>query len=105
MIIVYYISMKKNKKNPAKTLARKKQTKKRTKKEIQSEVSPLSLFVRTRREQLGYTQEELAFRAGLSAGFLKAFERGKKTVRLDKVTDLLNYLGATLTIKERGDHE
>ena len=92
--------MKKDKKSlplPAK--------KKRTKKEIQSEISPISLFVRNRREELGYTQEELAFRAGLSAGFLKAFERGKKTVRLDKVTDLLNYLGATLEVRSRGSHE
>lgn len=97
--------MKKTKKSPSEVSPKRKQTKKRTKKEIQSEVSPLSLFVRTRREELGYTQEELAFRAGLSPGFLKAFERGKKTVRLDKVTDLLDYLGATLIVKERGDHE
>lgn len=79
--------------------------KKRTKKEIQAEISPISLFVRNRREELGYTQEELAFRAGLSPGFLKAFERGKKTVRLDKVTDLLAYLGATLEVKARGENE
>lgn len=79
--------------------------KKRTKKEITDEISPISLFVRNRREALGYTQEELAFRSGLSAGFLKAFERGKKTVRLDKVTDLLNYLGATLEVKTRGSDE
>lgn len=77
--------------------------KKRTKKEIQAEISPISLFVRNRREELGYTQEELALRAGLSPGFLKAFERGKKTVRLDKVTELLDYLGATLEVKTRGD--
>lgn len=93
--------MKKIKKSP--TLHARK--KKRTKKEIQSQVSPISLFVRTRREELGYTQEELAFRAGLSAGFLKALERGKKTVRLDKVTDLLDYLGASLIVKKRGDNE
>ena len=81
------------------------QKRKRTKKEIQSAISPLALFVRHRREELGYTQEELAFRSGLSAGFLKAFERGKQTVRLDKITDLLNYLGATLTVKIKGKDE
>lgn len=79
-----------------------KPKKRRTKQEIQSEISSISLFVRTRREELGYTQEELAFRAGISAGFLKEFERGKKTVRLDKVTDLLEFLGATLEVKSRG---
>lgn len=79
--------------------------KKRTKKDIEAEISPIALFVRNRREALGYTQEELALRAGLSPGFLKAFERGKKTVRLDKVNDLLDYLGATLVVKTRGENE
>ncbi len=50
----------------------------RTKKEIESELSPVSLFVRIRREELGYTQTELAFRAGLSTRFVKEFELGKK---------------------------
>lgn len=75
--------------------------KRRTKAEISSEISQISLFVRAWREQLGYTQEELAFRAGVSAGFLKEFERGKKTVRLDKVNDVVNYLGGTLEAKLR----
>lgn len=74
----------------------------RTKKEIESELSPVSLFVRIRREELGYTQTELAFRAGLSTRFVKEFELGKKTARLDKVTELLNYLGASLEVKRRG---
>jgi len=74
----------------------------RTKKEIESELSPISLFVRVRREELGYTQTELAFRAGLSTRFVKEFELGKKTARLDKVTELLNYLGASLEVKRRG---
>ena len=74
----------------------------RTKKEIISELSPISQFVRIRREELGYTQNELAFRAGLSTRFIKEFELGKKTARLDKVTDLLNYLGASLEVKQKG---
>lgn len=74
----------------------------RTKKEIEAEISPISLFVRRRREELGYTQAELAFRAGLSLPFIKEFELGKKTARLDKVTELLNYLGASLEVKRRG---
>jgi y4mF family transcriptional regulator len=73
----------------------------RTKKEIQSELSSIALFVRQRRDELGYTQTDLAFRAGLSVGFVKEFELGKKTVRLDKVNDLLEYLGASLEVKRR----
>jgi transcriptional regulator with XRE-family HTH domain len=77
------------KKAPAKS-------KRRTKEELKAELPPISLFVRSRREELGYTQEELAFRTGLSTRFLKEFERGKKTVRLDKVIELLDFMGATL---------
>lgn len=74
----------------------------RTKEEIKSGLSPMALFVRNRREELGYTQEELAFRTGLSPRFIKEFELGKKTVRLDKVTELLEFLGGTLEVKRRG---
>ena len=84
----------KNKKAPARP-------KRRTKEELKAELPPISLFVRNRREELGYTQEELAFRSGLSTRFLKEFERGKKTVRLDKVMTLLEFLGATLEPKIR----
>ncbi len=82
---------------------RKLNSTRRTKKQIESVVSSIALFVRLRREELGYTQTELAFRAGLSTRFVKEFELGKKTVRLDKVNDLLNYLGATLEVKKRGN--
>ena len=61
--------------------------KRRTKEAIKADLPPISLFVRNRREELGYTQEE--------------FERGKKTVRLDKVNDLLEFLGASLEVKIR----
>ncbi len=82
---------------------RKNKPSRRTKEEIKSELSPLALFVRNRREELGYTQEELAFRSGLSARFVKEFELGKKTVRLDKVTELLNFLGGSLEVRKRGE--
>jgi transcriptional regulator with XRE-family HTH domain len=85
--------MSKSKKNIAK---------RRTKAQIKTEISPIALFVRNRREELGYTQEELAFRAGLNTRFIKEFELGKKTVRLDKVTELLNFLGAILEVKIKG---
>ena len=77
-------------------------SKRRTKQELKEELPPISLFVRNRREELGYTQEELAFRSGLSARFIKEFERGKRTVRLDKVMELLEFMGAMLEPKLRG---
>lgn len=82
--------------------SKKKITKRRSKEQIKTEISPIALFVRNRREELGYTQEELAFRAGLNTRFIKEFELGKKTVRLDKVSELLNFLGAILEVKIRG---
>lgn len=75
----------------------------RTKKEVEADLSPIALFVRNRREELGYTQEDLAFRTGLSTRFIKEFELGKKTVRLDKVSELLNYFGASLDVKKKGN--
>lgn len=74
----------------------------RTKKEIKAQLPPISLFIRNQREELGYTQGELAFRSGLSLRFIKELELGKQTVRLDKVVVLLDFLGATLEIKKRG---
>ena len=73
----------------------------RTKQEIKTQLPPISLFIRNQREELGYTQEELAFRSGLSLRFVKELELGKQTVRLDKVLVLLDFLGATLDIKKK----
>ncbi len=84
-----------------KSRSNKSHSKRRTKEELKAELPPLSLFARNRREELGYTQEELAFRSGLSARFIKEFERGKKTARLDKVIELLGFMGAILEPKLR----
>ncbi len=65
------------------------------------ELPELSIFARNRRKQLGYTQEQLAFRSGLNLRFIREFELGKKTARLDKVMHLLEFLGATLKAELR----
>lgn len=57
------------------------------------------MFVRNRREQLGYTQEQLSFRSGLSLRFIREFELGKRTARLDKVLQLLEFLGAYIKVE------
>ncbi|WP_127717787.1 helix-turn-helix domain-containing protein [Halobacteriovorax sp. HLS] len=58
--------------------------------------SILSKTVATQRKKLGYTQEEFSLRAGVSLSFLRALEQGKESVRLDKVNEVLNFLGLTL---------
>ncbi len=67
--------------------------KKRTLNELREETGPIANFVRTERKKLGYTQSELAKRMGVGLRFLKELEQGKKSIRLDKVTQVLNYFG------------
>lgn len=50
-------------------------------------------FVKTRREQLGLTQQELADRAGVGLRFVRDLEQGKKSLRLDKVNQVLVLFG------------
>jgi y4mF family transcriptional regulator len=67
--------------------------KKRTLNELLKEAGPIANFVRTKRKKLGYTQLELAKRIGVGLRFLKELEQGKKSLRLDKVAQVLNFFG------------
>lgn len=51
-------------------------------------------FVKERRKQLRLTQPELAMRAGVGLRFVRELEQGKKTLRLDKVNQVLALFGA-----------
>lgn len=73
----------------------------RSKKEILENSGPIARYVRLKREELGYTQETLAERAGIGLRFLKELELGKKTVRLDKVQDVIHFLGGEISVKDR----
>jgi y4mF family transcriptional regulator len=70
--------------------------KKRTLNELFQEAGPIANFVRMNRKKLGYTQLELAKRIGVGLRFLKELEQGKKSLRLDKVTQVLSYFGYEL---------
>ncbi|KGN32967.1 transcriptional regulator [Knoellia sinensis KCTC 19936] len=59
----------------------------------------LATAVRERRRALGLTQQETGELAGVSAKFIRDFERGKDSVRLDKLTDLLDVLGLALRVE------
>jgi transcriptional regulator with XRE-family HTH domain len=52
--------------------------------------------IRARRTELGWTQEELAKRAGLSNGFLSDLENGKRGTSADTLLDLARVLGVSL---------
>lgn len=56
----------------------------------------LSTHIKQKRKQHGLTQIELAERAGVGLRFVRDLEQGKKTLRMDKVNDVLVLFGETL---------
>lgn len=42
-------------------------------------------FVKDRRKLLGFTQEELAEKAGVGLRFIRDFEQGKETLRMESL--------------------
>lgn len=55
--------------------------------------------VKSERKAIGLSQTELAQLAKVSLNFLSQLESGKKTIRLDKVLQVLNTLGLELKIQ------
>ena len=56
-------------------------------------MSNFSTFLKEKRKALGLTQEELASKAGVGLRFVRDLEQGKKTLRLDKVNQVLFLFG------------
>lgn len=56
----------------------------------------LPQFIKDRRNQSGLTQEDLAEKAGVGLRFVRDLEQGKKTLRLDKVNQILALFGHEL---------
>lgn len=53
----------------------------------------LNEFVKNKRKAVKLTQPELAAKAGVGLRFLRELEQGKKTLRLDKVNQVLQLFG------------
>ena len=67
-------------------------------------MSNISAFIKFQRKKLGFTQEELAVKAGVGIRFIRELEQGKETLRLDKVEQVLHLFGFQLTAnKQRTD--
>lgn len=64
-------------------------------------------FIKDSRKKNGLSQEDLAFKSGVGLRFLRELERGKTTVRLDKVNDVLKMFGKEVGVvdKERNYDE
>lgn len=63
--------------------------------------SVLAAEVRSRRAQLGLTQQDLADMAGVSERFVRFVEQGKPSVQLDSLTAVLDTLGLELRLSTR----
>ena len=59
--------------------------------------------IQTLRKKANLTQEEFAKRVGVGLRFIRDLEQGKSSVRLDKVNQVLEFLGHHLEIVS--DHE
>ena len=57
--------------------------------------------IRTRRKTLKLTQQELADLAEVSSHFVLDVENEKESIRLDKLTKVLNVLGLNFELKVR----
>lgn len=53
-------------------------------------------YVKQKRKQVGLTQVELAQSAGVGLRFLRELERGKETLRCDRVNQVLKLFGSSL---------
>jgi len=66
------------------------------------EMTKISSFVKYNRKKLKLTQAELAKRAGVGLRFVRELERGKETLRVDKVNLVLALFGFVLTPEKDG---
>ncbi|MFH1289049.1 MAG: type II toxin-antitoxin system Y4mF family antitoxin [bacterium] len=53
----------------------------------------MGLKIKELRKKAGLTQVDFAKRVGVGLRFIRDLEQGKKTVRMDKVHQLLEYFG------------
>ena len=61
-----------------------------------SKSTSLALYFKEKRKTLGLTQQELALKAGVGLRFIRDLEQGKKTLRMDKVNQVLKLFGQEL---------
>lgn len=56
----------------------------------------LDQFVKKKRKAQGLTQENLSYKAGVGLRFVRELERGKQTLQMDKVNQVLKLFGFEL---------
>lgn len=61
-------------------------------------IENISTFIKNKRKQLKLTQPELAERAGVGLRFVRELEKGKESVRVDKVNQVLALFGSEIGV-------
>lgn len=67
---------------------------------MKEKLNPISVHIKKKRKQNKLTQPELALKAGVGLRFVRDLEQGKKTLRMDKVNDVLRLFGEELGVVE-----
>ncbi len=62
-----------------------------------AETNYIAQFIKDQRNAAGLTQEELAAKAGVGLRFIRELEQGKTTLKMDKVSQVLELFGYQLT--------
>ena len=66
-----------------------------------TERTQLSQMVKRLRKEYALTQEDLAIKSGVGLNFVRNLEQGKPTLRMDKVSQLLDLFNYTLVAAPR----
>lgn len=56
-------------------------------------MNSISHFIKQKRKSQSLTQKELAEKAGVGLRFIRDIEQGKKTLRIDKLNEVLKLFG------------
>ncbi len=63
---------------------------------MKEKLMPLSEFVRHKRKSLRITQKEMSEKSGVGIRFIRELERGKETLKMDKINQVLDLFGFEL---------
>lgn len=63
---------------------------------MEEKANSLSEFVRQKRKSLRMTQKEMSEKSGVGIRFIRELERGKETLKMDKVNQVLDLFGYEL---------
>lgn len=58
----------------------------------------ISDFLKSKRQEVNFTQKDLAIRAGVGLRFIRDLEQGKQSLRVDKVNQVLRLFNASLGV-------